>query len=255
MDEAINSNKFNNESFTRLVNKELSSPRVELSTRPGYDIEVPISGTNHTLARKPGGGWCLFSGSPKGCNQIPIAEDLDKIFAEITAELKLGPPKIGSKGKVDISKAISDAQEAGFVGAKGEPLKVDLAVQPHKVASETRGAYGVSGKDVQSAHPGPSSVLKNVPGYSREGALTILMPKAIHKQFDDYWKAYSIAQRQKGITQVKVDTFLGVMDKAVEQTPNLSQKTKNAISSLIFQEFIQLGLKPDDLINLPYPNY
>jgi hypothetical protein len=254
IDDAINSGKFNDEAFARMVNKELSNPRVQLSKRPGYELEVPIGDTGHSLARQPNGKWCLFSEIPKGCGSIPIAQNVDELFAQISTELKMGPPKIGSKGKVDISKAITDAQDAGWVGQQGELLGVDLAVQPHSTASDARRAFGVSGKDVQSAHASPSSVLKNIPGYSREGALTILMPRAMHKQFDDYWKAWSIAQRHKGITEVPVRTFLTVMDEAIMQTPGLSKKTKGAITGLIVDEFLKMGLKFDDKITLPYPN-
>jgi hypothetical protein len=48
------------------------------------------------------------------------------------------------------------------------------------------------------------------------------------------------------------DDFLGIMNKAIEQTPNLSQKTKNAMAGLLFDEFMKMGLKPDDLITLPF---
>lgn len=252
IEDAISTNKFNEGEFTRLVNKELSNPRVQVSARPGYNIEVPIDGTEHVLARKPNGTWCLFSGIPKGCGDIPVAEDVDQLFAQISAEMKLEPAKIGRKGKVDIAKAIKDAKDAGWVGANGEPIGVDLVVQPHSAASDYRAALGVSGKDFQSAHVGPTAALKKVPGYSREGALTVLMPKATHKKFDDSWKAYSLAQRQENITEVTVDEFLGVMNKAIEQTPDISQGSKNAMAGLLFDEFMKLGLKPNDKIRLPY---
>jgi hypothetical protein len=150
---------------------------------------------------------------------------------------------------------VADAKQAGFVGPAGEPVSVDLVVQPHSVASETRSAIGVSGEDVQSAHHAPTAAVKDVPGYSREGALTVLLPRATHKAFDDFWKQWSIAQRQAGVTEVTVERFVGIVDQAIQQTPNIDAKTKGAMSWVLQNEFYKdLGLKPNDLIQLPYRN-
>lgn len=57
---------------------------------PGYNIEVPIEGTDHFLARKPNGTWCLFSSAPKGCGSITVAKTIDELFAEVSHELGMG---------------------------------------------------------------------------------------------------------------------------------------------------------------------
>ncbi len=261
IDAAIGKGQFSGE-FASLANRELSDAaqdrgRLRLSKMAGYSVEVPIEGTDHFLARNASGGWCLFSGGPKGCGAITVATTVDELFEEIGREL--GTSKIttrmGATAKVDIAQAVQDAKDAGFVGAAGEPVGVDLAVQPHSTASETRQALGVSGKDVQSAHHGPTAALKGVEGYSREGALTVLLPRATHKAFDDTWKQWSIAQRQAGRTQATVKEFLGIVDQAIEKTPNIETRTKGAMSMVLFNEFYgDLGLNPDDLITLPYPN-
>ena len=55
---------------------------------------------------------------------------------------------------------------------------------------------------------------------------------------------------------VTVDRFTGIVDQAIEQTPNLEHRTKQAMSGRLFDEFYkELGIQPDDLIALPYPNY
>ena len=258
IDSAISSKKFSGD-FSSFVNRELvaNQGRVRPSRVKGYTVEVPIEGTDHFLARKANGTWCLFSGSPTGCGAIGVAKDVDELFAQLGKELGTSKPsaRIGSQARVDMAQIIADAQKEGLVGAAGEPIAVDLVLQPHGRASDARKALGQSGKTTQSAHVGPTSALKGVEGYSRSGALTVLMPKDVHKAFDQYWKDWSMAQRRAGKTHVTVDTFLGVMDKAVGQTPNLPQKTKNALSGRLFDEFYkELGLQPGDLIELPYSN-
>ncbi|BBX69964.1 eCIS core domain-containing protein [Mycolicibacterium psychrotolerans] len=261
IDAAIGRAQFSGD-FASLANRELADAaqnrgRLRLSKMPGYSVEVPIEGTDHFLARNASGGWCLFSGTPKGCGAITVAKTVDELFEEIGREV--GTSKIttrmGSSAKVDIAKAVQDAKDAGFVGAAGEPLGVDLAVQPHSAAPATRKALGVSGKDVQSSHHGPTAALKDVEGYSRGGALTVLLPRATHKAFDDTWKEWSIAQRQAGRTQATVKEFLGIVDQAIEKTPGIETRTKGAMSTVLFNELYRdLGLQPDDLITLPYRN-
>jgi hypothetical protein len=261
IDAAIGKKQFGGD-FSNLANQELSAVaqnpgRVRPSHMEGYNLEVPIEGTDHFLARKKSGGWCLFSGSPNGCGAITVAKTVDDLFAEIGRELGLDKltTRIGNSAKVDIAKAVHDAKDAGFVGAAGEPVGVDLVVQAHRDASDTRAAIGVSGHDVQSAHHAPSSAVKGVAGYNREDALTVLLPRATHKAFDDTWKEWSIAQRHAGKTQATIAEFLRVVDGAIEKTPDILPRTKDAMSTVLFNEFYRdLALKPDDLIDLPYPN-
>jgi hypothetical protein len=256
IEEAISEQNFSGE-FSALANHELQTNMKNMrpSRTPGYSVEVPIEGTDHFLARKPNGTWCLFSGQAIGCDVIKIPKDTDEVFAQITKELGLEPPKLGKQGKVDIDSVVNEAKKQGLVGPAGEPIAVDLVVQMHSSATETRKALGVKGKDIQSAHGVPTSALKDVPGYSRERALTVLLPRDTHKAFDDFWKEWSIAQRKKGITHATVDEFLEIMDKAIEQTPNLADKTKKAMAGNLFNEFYkELEMKPWDKIELPYPN-
>jgi hypothetical protein len=260
IDAAISKGEFSGE-FASLANRELSDvarnpSRLRPARVPGYSVEVPIEGTDHFLARKPGGTWCLFSSTPKGCGAISVAKTVDELFEEVGRELGTSKAaRIGNQARVDIASAVADAKQAGFVGAAGEPVGVDLIVQPHSAASEVRSALGVSGKDVQSAHHAPSSGMTGVSGYSRQGALTVLLPRATHKAFDDFWKQWSIAQRRAGVTQVTVERFVGIVDQAIQQTPNIDAKTKGAMSWVLQNEFYKdLGLKADDLITLPYSN-
>lgn len=237
--------------FSALVNQELGDAvknrsRVRPARISGYSVEVAIEGTEHFLARNAKGGWCLFSGSARGCGALGVAATVDELFAEISRELGLKKTvRIGTAGRVDLAAAVSEA----------EGVAVDLKVQPHDVAREVRGAQGVSGKDVQSAHHAPSSAVKGRAGYSRGGALTVLLPRATHKAFDDFWAKWAIAQRKAGETQVTVGRFVEILDKAIGQTPNLDAKAKGAMSWIMQNEFYRdLGLQSTDLLDLPFPN-
>lgn len=245
--------------FSALANRELSNAaenpsRLRPARHSGYSVEISIDGTDHTLARNAAGTWCLFSSAPKGCGAITVAKTVDDLFADIGREVGTTKAvRIGDRARVDIAAAVADAKQAGFVGAAGEPVAVDLVVQPHSAASEVRDAIGVSGKDVQSAHHAPTSAIRDQTGYSREGALTVLLPRATHRAFDDYWKSWSIAQVKSGKTTTTVEHFIAVVDQAIQQTPNIDIKTKGAMSWLLQNEFYRdLGLKPSDVIRLPY---
>ena len=75
---AIAKGQFTGE-FATMANRELAEAaqnpsRLRPSRVPGYSVEVPIEGTDHFLARNSSGGWCLFSGTPKGCGAITVAK-------------------------------------------------------------------------------------------------------------------------------------------------------------------------------------
>ncbi|OUL98501.1 eCIS core domain-containing protein [Variovorax sp. JS1663] len=249
IESAIGKGDFGGE-FAGLANRELldatkNPSKLRPARMSGYSLEVQIEGTEHFLARNAKGGWCLFSGKPKGCGVIGIDKTVDDLFAQIGRELGFSKAtRIGNKGRIDLAAAVADA----------EGIAVDLKVQPHSAASEVRAATGVSGKDVQSAHHAPTSAVKGTPGYSREGALTVLLPRATHKAFDDFWKEWSIAQRKAGQTQVTVERFVEIMDRAIQQTPNLDAKAKGTMSWIVQNEFRELGFSGKDLIDLPYSN-
>ncbi len=128
-----------------------------------------------------------------------------EIFQEISDELVLGAPSAARTGTkaAQARSAVADAEAAGFTQGLG-PGTVDLALQQHRDASVFRDALGVSGADVQSAHIGPTSFLRDVAGYSRGDADTVLLPRGQHAAFDQVWKDWAIAQRRNGETQVTV---------------------------------------------------
>jgi hypothetical protein len=134
--------------------------------------------------------------------------------------------------------------------AKRSGLGVDLAVQKHSEKAEYRQG---SGREVESAHMMPSSALKGVEGYRRGAALTVLLPKEVHRTFDNQWKAWSRKQAAQGIQQVRVHDFLRVLDEAAAAVPELHGRTAETMSWCFRHEVYQtLGLHPTDLLPLPY---
>jgi hypothetical protein len=177
----------------------------------------------------------------------------EEVFAQISNELANLPAAAPSG--TGPAAAVVDARAAGLIGAQGAPGTADLAVQRHADASAVRGAYGVSGAQVQSAHAGPTSFLRDVPGYSRGNDLTVLLPTWVHTAFDQHWKNWAIARRQAGDTRVTAGRLYAEMLTAVDRIPLLDQTTRNTIAWAIHRElFYDLGLAPGDLLTLPYPN-
>jgi hypothetical protein len=177
----------------------------------------------------------------------------DEAFAQISNELAIVPSAAPSG--TGPAAAAADARAAGLTGPQGAPGTADLAVQRHADASDVRGAYGVSGAQVQSAHLGPTSFLRDVTGYSRGNAPTTLLPTFVHASFDQHWKNWAIARRRAGDTDVSVAELYAEMMVAVDRIPLLTQATRNTIAWAIHRElFYDLGLAPGDRLTLPYPN-
>jgi hypothetical protein len=176
-----------------------------------------------------------------------------EVWEEISQELSLDPAT-DQDTPADVAAAAQRARASGLTGPPGQAGQVDLAVQPHRTAPEARAGQDVSGKDVQSAHIGPTSFLRDQPGYSRGGADTVLLDKATHAAFDKYWKDWAIAERHAGRTTTEVSKLYSVMLDAIGQIPGLQQRTKNAmVWRLHLELFRDLQLAPTDIVSLPYP--
>lgn len=181
----------------------------------------------------------------------------EEVFEEISRELGLAKESdlsdAGTKAQAAKS-AVDDAEAAGFTRG-GEPGSTDLQTQPHGDATYVRGAKGVTGATHESAHVGPTSALKDVPGYSRSAAETTLLPKEVHAALDSYWKNWAIAQRQAGQTQTTAGEIYRVMQEAIQQTSGIAQRTKSTlIWRLQLELFRDLELTPTTAVRLPYPN-
>jgi hypothetical protein len=177
-----------------------------------------------------------------------------EVFEEISREMALDP-STADAAPADAAAAAADARAAGLVGPRGTPGSVDLAVQEHAAAPEVRAEYGVSGKDVQSGHIGPTSFLRDLAGYSRGKADTTLLDRNVHAAFDRPWKEWAVAQRRAGRTSVYVSELYAVMLDAIDGIPGIAQRMKNAMAwRLQLELFRDLGLQPGESVELPYSN-
>jgi hypothetical protein len=205
----------------------------------------PLSGGPGPASSSGSGPGPVSGKPPKG----------PEIWEQISKELQLDPAS-AEAAPVDVAGAVRDARAAGLTGPPGQPGTVDLGVQPHRWAPAAREGHGVSGKDVQSAHLGPTSFLRDLPGYSRGGADTVLLDRATHAAFDQHWKNWAMDQRRAGrTTPVSASELYAVMLDAIDQIPKMEQRVKNAMAwRLQLELFRDLGLAPTDTVTLPYPN-
>ncbi len=74
------------------------------------------------------------------------------------------------------------------------------------------------------------------------------MPRELHTAFDAGWKAWAREQVAAGRTQVTVQEFLQVLNRAAEAVPGLRGRTSDTMSWLFHIEaYKTLGLKPTDV--------
>jgi Domain of unknown function (DUF4157) len=212
----------------------------------------PPSAKARTPSSKGGAPSSKVRG-PRAPYVEPQANKGPEVFGEISTELGLGKPRSDVTGGV--RTAVASAKAAGFIRADAKPGTIDLAVQPHGSAPTVRNELGVTGAQAQSAHVGPTSALRDVPGYSRSAAETTLLPPDTHAAFDAHWKEWAMNMRRQGKTTCTAGELHKVMLDAIDQTPGMSQKTKGALAWRLHTElFKDLGLHPSTTIALPYPN-
>jgi hypothetical protein len=176
-----------------------------------------------------------------------------EVFDELSRELGMTTEESAGRS---IRDAVADARAAGFIDAEGRPTgSVDLATQPHGSAPTVRSELGLTGAEAPSAHVGPTSGLRGVPGYSRSGANTVLMSPEMHRGFDAHWQRWAMDLRRSGRTDVSVAELYAEMLTAIEQIPGMPQNARNALAwRLQLELFSELGLSPTSRVALPYPN-
>jgi hypothetical protein len=106
-----------------------------------------------------------------------------------------------------------------------------------------------------AGNPDPNDLeaARELTGYSRDSAVTALMPRELHKAFDDGWKDWARAQAAQGITTVTVEEFLRELDRAAEAVPELRGRTSDTMSWLFRHEaYDTLGLKQTDVFRMPF---
>ncbi|WP_148699514.1 DUF4157 domain-containing protein [Candidatus Nitrososphaera evergladensis] len=225
-------------------------PAARTGNSSAPDIETTPSSTQEAAPGQPASDVGPASPS-QPARTTPGRVSGPEVFEELSRELGLTPPGASQRGA---GSAAADALAGGLIGAQGAPGTVDIAFQSHGSATEVRNAYGVTGQQQQSAHVGPTSFLRDVPTYSRRRALTTLLDPATHRAFDDHWKNWAIRQRRAGRVNCTVGEMRQVMFDAIEQIPNMPQRTRNVLRWRMELELNELGLGLGDSIDLPYAN-
>jgi hypothetical protein len=182
---------------------------------------------------------------------IPLVGDAakgtTKVGRKVTTKVEQNAEKVIAK------TAAPGLGEQMIKEEKRSGLNVDVAAQEYRHSDKYRNG---SGQDVESAHTVNSSSVSDVPGYIREKAVTVLLPKKQHKAFDDYWKAWArkkLKAKPGEEVRVTVEEWEKVLNRALKSVPELQGRTADTISVIIRTELYQtLGLKSDQLIRVPW---
>ena len=104
-------------------------------------------------------------------------------------------------------------------------------------------------------HEAPQSVMKSVSGYNPDDALTKLGERSLHSGMDAYWKQTFQDMRRAGRTTATAKEIYDVVAESIRRAPVLPQGDKNSLVLRLQDEmFVEYGLKPADVLPLPYPN-
>jgi len=238
------------ESSTTSGEPAISGPHVDPGKSPA-PIVTPAA-SEHTAPALPQ----EHAGSPT--TRTPAGPPMSPKEAFGSLRSELGNEPASSKRKPGgIKQAMKDAE--GF--KKGNaPGQVNMGAQAHKDASDVRKTLKVLGKDYQSAHGGASSWLSKRVwrngklisiDYNRANAVTSLLSPKVHQSFDRLWKSFAITKRQGNATRVPAGEMMRVMHEAVAGS-ELNSAQQGSMMMIIDSEFRDLGLHPDDVIELPY---
>lgn len=147
-----------------------------------------------------------------------------------------------------IDEAIRRIDEDEFVTGQ------QLQLQPHSAASQARQAMGVSGQTHQSAHFSPQAALRELPFYNARNVLTRILPTGVHRRFDDFWKRIFQSLANSGHSNtITVQELYDAVSSAIRNSPDFSDAEKfSMIAHLSDELFMQLGLRPTDVVRLPF---
>lgn len=150
-------------------------------------------------------------------------------------------PLKGASDK-EIDKAVKD------IKAEGEPTEL----QRHGQASTARKQKGLTGS-AQSAHVAPRSAMRGVPGYSADDAFTKLLPRDVHRSMDAFWKSRFQAMQAAGQSNATAQEVFDVVAESIKRATGISPGLKTTLIERLKDElFIELKLKPADMVELPY---
>ena len=206
---------------------ETTAPTSTPTKVPQQVETAPTSTTSTSAATTQSTAEGLAAGQAQTASQQPTHPSTEGAFRQLGQELGTQPgrPPSTASRREQIESAVQDAQAAGWVDQQGNPTGVHAVVQEHGEASGVRAATGQTGQTRQSAHVGVTSLLRTLQGYSRRLALTVLMPPAQHRAFDQHWMRW-ISNRRRAIRAFGSTDFrapltdvLDAQRQAIRQTP------------------------------------
>jgi Domain of unknown function (DUF4157)/Putative RNase-like toxin, toxin_1 len=229
---------------------------------------VEPAGKDHeAVVNKRGVGVC----SPEPCPVIHVeyAFELkqDPKFAarnKAIQGMRTAQPKKAAKLAAKLIADLEGHRQAGLdrefgdfsklTGKGGLQTEGDIVrMQPHSKAASYREAHGLQGRE--SAHLAAQALMKQVPGWSKGQALTLLLRSQDHRGttgMDHFWKNDMDALRArtpsgKASAKAMYDVFASAVDKT-----NLPAGEKSSIKARLFDEmFVDNAMKPDALFNIP----
>ena len=157
---------------------------------------------------------------------------------------------------LDFENSIEEIIDEGIERIDGEQFEADalLRFTPHGKATHNRKELEVSGRDVESAHVAAQSAMKGVKDYNPRHALTLLLPKEVHKELDSHWKqVFKEEAKKRQDDSITAQRLFDVIRESIELTSSIGELEKRSMIARLADEiFKEYNLRPDDLVRLPY---
>jgi hypothetical protein len=139
--------------------------------------------------------------------------------------------------------------------ALAELPPTDLVTSTHKDKNKVRN--NDSKLNPESAHGGPTSALKKVPDYSRSNAVTVLLPKKLHRAWDSIWMSRAREKvRSTSSKTITVGELLSFQEEGlmtmVEQGKMSHAMAGNIQLMLHLEYFVTLKLDVGSKVRLPF---
>ena len=109
------------------------------------------------------------------------------------------------------------------------------------------------GLKLEAAHGASQKAMGKLLHYEGKDALTVLLPRKIHRQMDSFWKKKARLLVKKGRKDWTVQEMFEATVESIKKTKGLSEAEKFSLIERLKDEiFIDYGLKSGDILKLPY---
>lgn len=204
-------------------------PQILISPYGFLTIGGPPSAGSGGVDLPTGGGVDFSTMTPTGPS-----------FGDLFAPSAGKPLKFRSQ-----AKAARGAFESGLL----DPSSGQLGLHTHGVASTIRDEFGVTGKQLESAHVLPNDVLETL-GLSGDSGLAALAPKEVNSAIDRQWKAAWKRAKANG-EQLTVADVHDIVRRSFANAPDnvVNPQMKGTLQfALEYQIYSRMGLAPNDVV-------